>query len=205
MQAPGRELDRQYRVAKQMLGMHSDLRDQYARLGLTAELVLLLFAVVSCATTFASDSFYAGLHLDLAVGRFCTGLLAIIAFAGAVALLVVNPKGKSEHHRDAAEKWWKVVEEFRCSRKDDGSWPPDGIAALVAAYARVCDLASPIPDRQFNRLKSRYLRKVEVSRLKDSYPGCPIMVLRLLVRGRDTLGAVRAFVGGDSSATSNGT
>src|SRR5262249_54777463 len=78
-------------------------------------------------------------------------------------------------------------------KRADDSWPEDKASELADAYAETCDTCEQIPERKFNRLKSRYLRKVEVSRLKDRHPGCPILILGLLCRLRDTHAAIRAF------------
>ena len=53
-----KEIDRQYRVLRQTLGIHSILRDEYSRKSKLSEILLLLCSVIFCATTFASDELF---------------------------------------------------------------------------------------------------------------------------------------------------
>lgn len=188
-----KEIAREFRVAQQTLSMHADLRDQYARLGLGVEILLLVFTTLASTTTFAGDEFYKALHVAPEVGRLLLGVASAVAFAGSLVLLLVDPKGRSARHGEIAGKWSALVLEFRRYKREDDTWPEDRARELADAYAETCDTCSPIPERKFNKLKSRYLRKVEVSRLKDRHPGCPIVVLGLLCRLRDTRAAIRAF------------
>ena len=196
------EIARQYRVAKQILAMHCDLRDSYARLGLTLQIVFVVFTAVTSATTFAGDEFYQSMHVTPETGRLIFGAVAVIAFSGSLVLLIVDPRGRSAKHADAANEWTDVVFRFRELRREDDSWHEDACGELNRAYGAACKHTAPIPDRKFNRLKSRYLRKVESSKLKTAYPGCPIFILSGLVRMRDTLRAAEAFYRGGAGAES---
>src|SRR5260221_2841716 len=196
------EISRQYRVGKQALAMHSDLRYRYARTGLLAEVVLLVSSAATAATTFAGDELYRGLHVDPTQGRFSVGILSIVAFAGSLILLVVDPRAQSARHRDAVRAWWSVVDRFRRARLEDDTWPAAELVGLVKAYSLACESATPIPNAKFNRLKSRYLRKVEASRRKYDNPSCPIPLLSLFLRARDTFLAIRALIRGDHRANS---
>ncbi|MCL4199325.1 MAG: hypothetical protein KJZ69_17680 [Phycisphaerales bacterium] len=188
-----KEIAREYRVAQQTLSMHADLRDQYARLGLGVEILLLVFTALVSTTTFAGDDFYKTLHIAPDLGRLFLGVASAVAFSGSLVLLLIDPRGRSARHGEIAGKWSALVLEFRRYKLENDTWPEDRARELADAYAETCDMCSPIPERKFNSLKSRYLRKVEVSRLKDRHPGCPIMVLGLLCRLRDTHAAIRAF------------
>lgn len=202
MTAPSQhEIERQYRVAKQTMAMHADLRDQYARIGLFAEGLLLILSVVSGTTAFAGESFYERLGISPTTGQFGLGVLSVVSLASAIVLLACDPRGRSARHKDAADEWWQVVDGFRRQRNEDKSWPLDGVSSLAARYSQVCSRATPIPDRKFNSLKSRYLIKIAISRFKDSYPACPTAVLRVVIGVRDTFAAFRR--GGKSVTKEN--
>lgn len=188
-----KEIAREYRVAKQTLSMHSDLRDRYGRLGLGIEILLLVFTALASTLTFAGDEFYKTMQVAPDAGRLLLGIASAVAFAGSLVLMLIDPRGRSARHGDTAAKWSTLVQDFRRYKQEDDTWPEDKAVELANAYAETCSTCSPIPDRKFNRLKSRYLRKVEVSRLKDRFPGCPIVVLGLLCRLRDTRAAIQAF------------
>jgi hypothetical protein len=191
-----KEIARQYRVAKQTLAMHADLRDTYTRIGLTVELVLLVFSALIARTTFAGDEFFGFLHVTPAKGRFAFGVVASLSFACSLVMLLLNPRGRAATHAESASRWSDVVLRFRRCRGEDDTWPAEVTSELAEAYAQVNKITASIPEAKFNRLKSRYLRKVEVSRLKDRYPGCPRIILAVLCRLRDTWRAVRGFAGG---------
>jgi hypothetical protein len=99
-----KETERQYRVLRQTLAMHAILRDGFAWKAKAAEILLLVCAVVFCATTFASDELYRTFHLAPSVGRVILGIASITAFTISLALLVVDWKGRSALHHQAAER-----------------------------------------------------------------------------------------------------
>lgn len=186
-----KEISRRYRVAKQTLAMHCDLRDHFARVGLSLEMFFMVFAAITAATTFANDDLYLFFFADPGNGRLIIGLLSVLAFAGSLVLLLLNPRGESSKHGQAADRWTVLVLEFRERRSEEGAWAESDSRQLSCEYARVCDICVRIPDRKFNKLKSRYLQKVEISKLKDKHSGCPIMILRLACRWRDTCAAIK--------------
>jgi hypothetical protein len=194
-----KELARQYRVAKQTLAMHCDLRDSYARLGMGVELLLLIVSALIACTTFAGNDFFRFLRIEPITGRFAFGSAATAAFVGSLVLLLVNPRGKASAHSDAASQWSELVLRFRTTRGENDDWPSEVGLELSQAYVRVNSTAAHIPDAKFNRLKSRYVRKVETSRLKERYPGCPMKILALFCRVRDTFRALKAFTSGAAS------
>jgi hypothetical protein len=87
-----KEIERQYRVARQTLGIHGLLRDRLALKSRIAEIVLLLASVIFCAATFAADDLYRTIGLSPAAAHIGLGLASILAFAFSVTLLVVNWK-----------------------------------------------------------------------------------------------------------------
>lgn len=186
-----KETERQYRVLQQTLSAHAALRDSYGAKAKTAEIVLLICATVFCATTFAGEGFYANLSVSPQTGRLVLGVASVLAFAASLATLVIDWKGSAARHGEAAEKWASVLEEFRGLRFGDGSWSEEARVALNAAYWEADRNSVGIPERSFNRLKARHLRKVEVSKLLSRYPGCPRSVLELIVRARGTKRALR--------------
>ena len=186
-----KEIERQYRVARQTLGIHGLLRDRFALKSRSAELILLLASVVLCATTFAADDLYYTLGLSPATARLALGLASIVSFAFSLTLVVVNWKDAWADHRDAARRWSQVVEAFRTQRSDDGSWPDQVKDQLNAAYWEAAHATTLIPERRFNVLKKRYLRKVAISEMTSKYPACPAMVLSFVLRGRHIIRALR--------------
>jgi hypothetical protein len=172
------EFDRKLRVLDQSLSMHTTQRDRYARRALVVDLTLLAGSVVFCASSFASDEALSHLgptpqHVRLALQAF-----SVLAFMVSVLSLRIDWKGTSARHGDSAAKVSRAVATFRKGRQADGSWPIEKSDELDAVYWEAMHNSVPIPEASFVKLKARHLRKVELSRMLDSNPGCPVFVLR---------------------------
>ncbi len=171
------ELERQYRVLRQRLSMHAMLRDGYAKRALLLDIVLLACSVIFCATTFSSDDGLAKVGLSAERTRTVLGLASITAFFASLVALRVGWKGRSTLHRDAVQKLTVLLGLFRELRQEDGTWPEGQSTELHKAYWEVNNNVVEVPDRRFVGLKVRYLRKIELSRMSSTSPGCPLFVL----------------------------
>ena len=178
------ELSRKFRVLDQTLSMHATLRDRYARRALTVDLLLLMCSVTFVATAFASDSALSHFGLSPDQIRFLLRIFSVLAFMLSILSLRIDWKGKSATHRDAAAKMSRAAASFRKLRRADGTWPDECAAELDAIYSEAMLNSVPVPDASFVNLKARHLRKVELSRMLDSNPGCPVALLRLVLLWR---------------------
>ena len=185
------EIKRQYRVLRQRLSMHAMLRDGFTFKAKSAQILLLACAVVLCATTFASDDLFELLGFEAATSQITLGIASAGAFLFSLTLLIVDWEGQAARHRDAAIQWTEVLQKFRRCRNSDGSWPEELRSGLDSAYWEADRYSAKIPERRFNGLKGRYLRKVAISELKSSYPGCPGVILSLMIRWQHTAKALR--------------
>jgi hypothetical protein len=185
------EIVRQYRVLKQTLSMHSDLRDEFMLKSRVAEIVILVCSVILCSVTFASDDFYHTLGIVPGQGRVVMGIASVAVFAFSLALIVLSWNREAAQHAEAAKRWSDVLQRFRATRLEDKSWPSQVWAELSELYWQADKFSVDIPGRRFNALKARYLRKVLISRLKSKHPGAPRFILWLLIRIRHTSGALR--------------
>lgn len=179
-QVPNNELDRQYRCLRQMISMHSILRDEYHRLGALVDLVLLACAVVFCATTFAHEYIATRLGVSGQVVADVLGVASIMAFLAAIAALVLDWKGKAVRHSDAAKTLTNVLASFK-EAWNEGVYPEEMRTTLSQTYWNAMQSVDSIPDRRFAGLKVRHLRKMEISRTASTMPGCPLIVIRLIV------------------------
>ena len=194
------ELDRKYRVLRQTLGIHSILRDKFALRAKVVESILLICSVVFCATTFASDGLFQALGIDAAHGKVALGIASIAAFAASLILLFADWKGQSEKHKQAAERWSKVLALYRDAWCSDGTWETEEVDQLNKAYWDADEQTVPLPSGMaFTNLKSRFLIDVEISKRKSRYPGCPKVVINLIIRFTGTYQAIR-----DSSVKDDG-
>lgn len=186
------ELDRQYRVAKQTLGLHAMMRDQYGRRARGADLLLMACSIIFCSTTFAGDDLYKFLKVRPETARIVLGIASVVALIASTAALLTDWHECCGQHADAFRKWSSVVELFRRHRGEDGSWPADKLNELQSVYWKAGKESASIPDGKFNALKARYLRTVEISKLESAFPGCPRLILWAIVRARGTALAIKA-------------
>ena len=188
------ETQRQYRVLRQTLSIHAMLRDEFARKACIAELLLLICSVIFCATTFAGDEFYQFLRLDPQNGQIILGFASVIAFSFSLTLMALGWKGKAALHREAVTRWTSTLAEFHRHRGEDRDWPAEVCQKLSSMYWEADRNSTDIPEGRFTRLKARYLRKVQLSKLRDLYPGCPHLILVLILRAKDTIGAISGLL-----------
>lgn len=188
-----KEISRQFRVLDQTLSIHAMLKSRYARLALTLEILLLACSVIFCATTFARDDVFTQVGLLPKNVQYVLGIASITAFFASLFALRVDWKGKSIRHKDAVQKLSQVLALFRRLRMEDGTWPKDRAAELNQTYWEAMNNVIEIPPNQFNTLKARHLRKVEISKMSSSVPGCPVFLLRLILFCRSINKAFREF------------
>jgi len=176
-----RELQRQFRVLDQMLSMHSTLTNRFSRMSLVLDISLLSCAVVFCATTFASEDLFAALSLTPHRIKVVLGVISVLAFLASVISLRVDWKGRHASHKEASQKLTIILARYKELRSSSGEWPSEKSSELNQKYWAVMSNIPTIPDRSFAALKAKHLRKVEISRLLDSHPGCPLFLLRFLL------------------------
>jgi len=175
------ELSRKFRVLNQTLSMHTCLRDRYADRALLVDSLLLASAVVFCASAFAGDDVLSRLGPTPQEVRYIIRVFSVMAFMLSILSLRIGWKEKSANHRDAAQKMTRALALFRKYEEPDGTWRADARAELDAAYWEAMHNSVPIPEKLFVKLKSRHLKKVEISRMLTLNPGRPIFVLRLML------------------------
>src|SRR5260370_5256007 len=175
------DTSRQFRVLDQTLSMHTVLRDRYGRRALVVDALLLACSVGFCAAAFASDQVLALLGRSPEHVRYLLGAFSVAAFMVSVVSLTADWKGKAASHRVAAAKVSGAIASFRKRQADDGTWLPACSTELDGVYWEAMHNSVPIPENAFVRLKARHLRKVELSKMLSSNPGCPLVILRLIL------------------------
>lgn len=170
-----------------MLDSHSILHERYLALALVTQIGLLLCSVIFCATTFASDDFYTWLGTTPTTGRYYRGAASVVAFALSLIALTVDLRGKAALHNSAMKKWAIANTAFRrCQPTAGNEWPEARRHELSEAYWNADRESVSIPPSQFLSLKAKHLRKMEVSRRKSEFPGCPTIFLYATVFVQDT-------------------
>lgn len=171
------ELDRKYRVLNQTLSMHSMLKSRYERISLLLDLVLMACSLVFVTVAFVSDDIFEYFGFNPIDARYFLGVVAAIAFLASLTSLRADWKGKSERHQSATKRLSDVLSTFRQSLKEDGTWNNEQENDLHMIYINGMNDIVDIPTNKFNRLKSRHLRKVELSKMLDKNPRTPLSIL----------------------------
>ncbi len=188
------EIDRQYRVTRQTIDAHSFLRERYLCLATLTHISLLACSVIFCATTFAQDDLYRWIGFEPASAKYFRGVASVVSFGISLVLLVLDFKGKAALHGAALERWTRALTEFRQVQPNEGQeWPTKHRKRLHRAYWTADKESVKIPNAAFASLKGRHLRKVEISKFKSRYPGCPRLVLWAWIRCRDTVRFLKEF------------
>lgn len=179
------ELDRQYRVAKQTVAMHSYLRDAYSFRTVAMRCVLLAGSAVFCATAFAGDDLFTWIGVTPASGRNLLRIASVTCFVISILMLLLGWEAAAARHGDAVKRFSAVVAQFRDHFDKPNRAEAQSPFDLNSAYWEACHQSTPIPNRLHSSLKARYLLNIEVNRILDKVPGCPPFVVRwvLLSRG----------------------
>lgn len=188
-----KELQRQYDILKQNMSMHAILQEEYSRKAKTTEIVLLICSLVFGATAFAGNDFFMFFGVSAEAGRIVLGLVSIAALACSLAILILNWKGQAALHGEATDRFHEALQEFRKYRKANNLWPEEKKEKLATAYREVNKNSVGIPSKRFSKLKAKYHMRKEINRWIDQYPGCPRIVLSLLMGGHDTVKVLRDF------------
>ncbi len=174
----GGEHARQRRVTDMLVSMHSDLRDTYARRATATTSAILVLTALGATAAFANGAVPLTI-LGLSAARATwAGFLTFGTFALVLVDLVLDHRGAESRHADAAKRLAELKARFR------EPYDPATAASLAQRYEEVTDEVEQIPGRSFDRLKSRHLRKVEVSRLLSQHPGLSVHGARRILRTR---------------------
>jgi hypothetical protein len=178
------EIGRRFRVVDMMLTAHSVLRDRYAIRARVIEITFLGVSTILVAATFIDPAVLKDAGVDVGAARNILGVASITVFLLSLIQWHVDWKERAGAHHRACSTLGNLKAQCR-ALKTDFSIDADGAEVAARKWFDDMDGAMKglpaIPDKEFNALKARHLRKVEVSRLLDSYPGTPVSVLRIKV------------------------
>ena len=170
------ELKREYRLSKQIVAMHFSLCDDYKFYSKFSEIILLSASVIFLSTTFADSQLFTSLGFEPKLAKLFLGITSVFAFICSLALMLLRWPEKAALHKESAEKWGYVVNKFRSHKLSDGTWPAANAIELNDAYINASENTIDIPDKKFNKLKAKYLKKIEISKLISKHPGVPYFI-----------------------------
>jgi hypothetical protein len=181
------ELERIKGISDMLVTAHSVLRDRYDRRAFLIDITTLGATLWLTAMAFVEPS----IGIELTPRGFSKdlwlGLLAVAAFFLSIVQIRVDWKGKKDAHARACEAFTSVKRECATFLSQDEIDKPE-FRRILDKYESAGTLSIPIPESEFNRLKSAHKLKVEVSRYLDQHPAASPLLLKLKLWWRDNMG-----------------
>lgn len=172
------ETSRQRRVTDQLLSMHSYLRDRKSRTAKAITASILVLTALGSTVAFACSDVKLTILGVTADRATWVGFLTFATFALVLVDLVLDQRGEAAAHADAARRLADLKARYRDS---DGRETAD---RLTEHYVEVTAEIVEVPAASFNRLKSRHLRKIEVSKLLSEHKGMSVRKAKRLLKTR---------------------
>lgn len=160
-----------------MLTMHSILRDKYKARALFADVFLLVSAVILNSLVFVDVSYFTPFLNRETDFNLYIGIFSVLIFAVSLIILLVNWKQKSENHNQAVIQLSELLNYGRIilEKLED----QESIDSFNEKYNQVTSTMVAIPDKKFNYLKSRHLRKVAFSKYLDKHGEMPFWLVKI--------------------------
>jgi len=184
-----KELLKLLKKTDQSITAHSILRDSHSTRSTMLDVSLLLLSAAITFMSFASDHILDSVMPDFIQNELVLPVLALLLFAVAIVELRVGWKVKSSAHGEAANALARFKHELSRAIGNNKSNKDIDVEALATNYQYVNSSIVKIPDGSFLRLKKAHKKKVEISKLLDTYPGASVVLLEIKLFFRDNFGA----------------
>jgi hypothetical protein len=175
------EYRRRLGIVDMMLSAHSILRDRNERRSTGLTLLIMGFSIAATGVAFISGEPDASIGPFTARVQVWVGLLTCVIFFLSLLEMLVEWRRRAWTHDEAAQRLADLKATFRRARRDGQVVHSD--VDLLDAYDQVMEalgaLRVRIPEAQFNRLKAKHLRKIEVSKRTSARPERPAWLHRL--------------------------
>ena len=176
------ELNRIERVVKMMITMHSILRDRFKFYTLLIDILLLISAIILNALVFVDFKYLKPVFGSELSSQLAIGIFSVLVFITSMLIFIVNWKRKSENHSQAVKFLFALLNECRKIQSIEDESEKKSVALIFHnKYLEVSNTIVPVPEKKFNYLKAKHLRKIELSKLISKNPGCPVLLLNISV------------------------
>jgi len=185
-----KELKRLSRTIDMMLTMHSVLRDRYKRKALIVDIILLIASSLLLFVSIIDPNLLSRLGLPPQDLSIFLKVCSIVIFLSSLIILRVDWKEQAAKHGRACEALARLKSETRAVLLCDTS-----AIENCSKHQQLCSLTMnnlwPVPESQFHKLKALHLKKIEISKLISSHPGCMLWVLKVCLFFRAIFEACR--------------
>lgn len=173
-----KELKRLSRTIDMMLTMHCVLRDQYKKKAMIVDIVLLIASTLSLFVSIIDPNLITSLGLPTQNFSIFLKACSVIIFISSLVILRVDWKEQAAKHGRACEALARLKSETRTVLLNNTLTIEN-----CNKHQQLCSLTMsnlwPVPENKFHKLKSLHLKKIELSKLISSHPGCPLLILKV--------------------------
>lgn len=169
--SPEQKVKNERRVIDQMITMHADLRDRAARRGRGLTVGILIASTISAVLAFSGTEEKIRLLMFEASSSVWLGVLGTAVFIASLIDLVLNHRGVADQHSNAVGRLSELKLEYGSFSQAPAEEKHQALKYLQQRYSEVMSTIAPIPEAEFNRLKAKHLRKVEISKILSKFPG----------------------------------
>jgi hypothetical protein len=173
------EIKKQVKVIDMMVTMHSILAARYALRSQIIEIGMLGISILLVSVAFLDPEILSNFHIEPNKAHIVIGLSSILIFFMSVLSLIVDWKGRSVHHKDGFFTLVKLKTEWRNIHENFEEIDKRDLQEFINRSSLIVSQLFPIPDNCFNNLKSKHIKKIELSKMIGEHPGGMVFLLKL--------------------------
>ncbi len=171
------ELTRICRVSDMLCTGHAALRDRYARLAFSLDLLTLAVSTWLVALAFVEPKLNVtltpfGWDSQVWVGALSTGVFFLT-----LVQIKTDWKGRSDAHKRTLDVYAEVKREAGYLLSA-GEYDHDACQRVFSRYDMAASVGVPIPEAEFLKQKQHHLMKIALSKALDGRPAASLMWLR---------------------------
>lgn len=171
------ELTRICRVSDMLCTGHAALRDRYARLAFSLDLLTLAVSTWLVALAFVEPKLNVTLTPFGWDSQVWVGALGTGVFFLTLVQIKTDWKGRSDAHKRTLDVYAEVKREAGYLLSA-GEYDHDACQRVFSRYDMAACVGVPIPEAEFLKQKQHHLMKIALSKALDGRPGASLMWLR---------------------------
>jgi hypothetical protein len=172
------------RRVDQMITMHAALRDKAARCSRVLTIGILITSTISAVLAFSGTEENIRLLIFEASSSTWLGVLGTAVFIASLIELSLNQRDTADQHADAVGRLSALKLDYRGFSQISAERKLQALENLQQRYSEVMNSTSVVPEADFNRLKAKHLKKVEISKILSEFPGVSVHGAKRLLKKR---------------------
>lgn len=164
-----------------MISAYSFLRDKYKAYSFYIDIFQLVISVILCATVFVDPKLFETFGISSDFIKMILGICSVLTFLISLIVLRANWGQLSEKYGQAAETLGKLKVDILSLMELGIEENVEKIAEKFNDYSWITNNIYKIPEKSFLKLKAKYLRKVELSKMLSENPGSYLFVLNIIL------------------------